>query len=480
MDARQRELNSAGPKLAPRDNTAIGGSIHVLFDDILLNIFDHYRVAMGRVWLEHLLWLRLSHVCRRWRYVVYAFPSRLKARLHCTYDVPLLTDYWPTLPIALEYLNWEQGDEIYTSLNYRDRIQEINLSMEGWAMRNHLSRMTHAMPALEDLACKSKHSEVTIPLKFLGGYTPRLRTLSLDNLMLSPRLPFLLSANGLVSLQLKRCLPLTLSSGDLLEYLHAMPQLERLVIDGTTSDDLDPIASPRVSHLTGPVTLGRLVAFEVAGNDMFLDSLLSQLHLPEVLDFAVTIFRNPYRMPHFPEFASRSLGNFKTCVVNMGYSNNDVYVGASPLDTDAKMLFQEVFKHSYIEDDRPLATMKQMCSDLRSVLTSAEMASMSSPDVSAYITDDTVWRGLLSSCRSVKLLRVHGGISARLAHALTVETEESGVALLPALQAIALVCRDEDERREHILVDIFGPFIAARKQVGQDVDILHLIEPERF
>ncbi|KAI0263411.1 hypothetical protein BC834DRAFT_311714 [Gloeopeniophorella convolvens] len=424
-------------QLAPRENMAATLSIHVLHDEVLLHIFDHYRMA------------------ERWQRVIYASPLRLKLQLYCTYgtNVPLLVDIWPTLPIVLDYPDWDQEDEIWVSLNYRDRIQEIKFSADEWTLYQHTAEMKYAMPVLESLTYECTYSDRTIPNEFLGGYTPRLHTLYLRNTMISPRLPFLLSANGLVNFQIRGYLPFSISPDDLLEYLQTMPRLERLVIYDDTSDDPGRRACCWGPSLTEPITLGKLLTFKYTGDDMFLDYFLSQLHLPEVLDFSITIFHDPYSMPHFPAFANRSLGNFRPCVVNMGYSKDDVYVVASRWDTDANLTFQvKVPESSDDPRDWPLVTMKQMSSDLSFVLASAV------------------------PYRSMRLLKMEFQISPQLAHALTVETEDPDMTLLPALHGVGVVCRNKDEHRKSVLLDIFSSFAAARKKAGHDVAILHLIE----
>ncbi|KAI0291180.1 hypothetical protein B0F90DRAFT_1779209, partial [Multifurca ochricompacta] len=50
-------------------------------------------------------WHRLTHVCRRWRYLIFASPHRLDLRLLCTNGTPVrrTLDCWPALPISIQY-----------------------------------------------------------------------------------------------------------------------------------------------------------------------------------------------------------------------------------------------------------------------------------------------------------------------------------------------------------------------------------------
>jgi hypothetical protein len=50
--------------------------------------------------------LRLVHICRKWRRIVFFASQRaLRLRLFCTHGTPVLTtlDWWPALPIVVEY-----------------------------------------------------------------------------------------------------------------------------------------------------------------------------------------------------------------------------------------------------------------------------------------------------------------------------------------------------------------------------------------
>jgi len=79
----------------------LGVNIDMLPDDVLLEIFgvfmddDFDRRHQGT-------WLRLVHVCRRWRCLVFASPRHLDLRLFCTPRRLLNNlDIWPELPIVI-------------------------------------------------------------------------------------------------------------------------------------------------------------------------------------------------------------------------------------------------------------------------------------------------------------------------------------------------------------------------------------------
>ncbi|KAI0292163.1 hypothetical protein BC826DRAFT_1020352, partial [Russula brevipes] len=78
--------------------------IEMLPDDVLLEIFDFYLNDENSHGPRNVdKWHTLVHVCRRWRNVVFASPSRLDLRLLCRKDRPLaMLDIWPALPINIE------------------------------------------------------------------------------------------------------------------------------------------------------------------------------------------------------------------------------------------------------------------------------------------------------------------------------------------------------------------------------------------
>ncbi|KAI9432404.1 hypothetical protein H4582DRAFT_1112423 [Lactarius indigo] len=68
---------------------------HVLYttadtlnDDVLLGVFDYYRLDSEIHWNTRLGWRKLSHVCRRWRHLVYGSATHLDMHILCTNGTP--------------------------------------------------------------------------------------------------------------------------------------------------------------------------------------------------------------------------------------------------------------------------------------------------------------------------------------------------------------------------------------------------------
>ncbi|KAH9981950.1 hypothetical protein BJV74DRAFT_58499 [Russula compacta] len=118
-------------------------SIDILDDDSLLNIFVLYRLALldadGFDYLFVLQaeecargrwWYKLIHVCRRWRYLVFASASRLRLCLVCTHGTPVadMLAHSPPLPLIIDHfhpareITAEDEEGIILALQHHDRM----------------------------------------------------------------------------------------------------------------------------------------------------------------------------------------------------------------------------------------------------------------------------------------------------------------------------------------------------------------------
>ena len=90
-----------------------GSPIHILDNDSVLNIFQHYRpiileedendddrILEGGEWARERWWYKLAHVCRTWRYLILSSASHLRLHLVCTYGTPVadMLAHSPPLP----------------------------------------------------------------------------------------------------------------------------------------------------------------------------------------------------------------------------------------------------------------------------------------------------------------------------------------------------------------------------------------------
>ena len=174
-------------------------------DDILLDIFDFFLQGIEDYsYYRARRWNRLVHVCKRWRYLVFASPLRLDLCLYCRGRTPVreTLDVWPLLPIEIS--SYHVGPNILAALEHRDRVRTVSLHR---IPRNQLAElMPEPFPALERLSLVTvdvdHDNPPALPDTFLGGYAPRLKRLSLRSISLSILPQLLSSSNDLVDLSL--------------------------------------------------------------------------------------------------------------------------------------------------------------------------------------------------------------------------------------------------------------------------------------
>ena len=150
--------------------------IHSLNDDILLDIFDCYRLDKDNAWNVRLGWCKLSHVCRRWRHLLYECTSHLGMHIKCTNGSPMVDtlDHLPPLPLFVDYRHTGPGfttlteqDElgIYNAFRLRDRVCHIDLKLPPSILHTVVILMHEHFPILEHLSLSfSANGENSLPL----------------------------------------------------------------------------------------------------------------------------------------------------------------------------------------------------------------------------------------------------------------------------------------------------------------------------
>ena len=156
-------------------------AIHRLNDDILLGIFDCYRLDEKNGWNVRLGWCKLSHVCQRWRHLIYEYSSYLDMQIECTTGAPIADtlDHLPPLPLIINYrstIGRTEQDELAVchalQLHGRVRHIELRVSLSPSILHKALALMDGNFPILEHLYLRY-HSD------FLGDIAFRVLSLSL-------------------------------------------------------------------------------------------------------------------------------------------------------------------------------------------------------------------------------------------------------------------------------------------------------------
>jgi hypothetical protein len=270
-------------------------TIEILSDDIILTIFRHYLGANPRFWQT------LACVCQRWRHIIFTSPQGLNLRLYCTYGKPVLKtlDFWPALPIIVEYGGFphldppapEEDDNIVAALEQSDRVRSISLTVTS-SLLKRLSVISEPFSELEELTLLFQDDmQLTLPSTFRWG--PRLRTLHSTRIAF-PLLPQLLShGHDLVDLYLHE-IPSTgyfspeafangLSGNTQLKYLslHFLSFPPRRTFIG-----LPPQPGERI-------VLPALTCLKYRGTSKYLDSFVARIDAPGLLDIDITFFSQP-------------------------------------------------------------------------------------------------------------------------------------------------------------------------------------------
>jgi len=182
-------------------------TIDMLPDEVLLSIFDFCMCTYESV-LNRFGWVRLLHVCQRWRSIMFSAPLRLDLKIICKCRTPTreILDLWPELPITIwvSHLYHEIEENAIAALKHEDRVSEVCIHSHS---NDRLERIAEAMkypfPVLTSLFIESTDQTVMLlPNSLFGGCALQLRSLSLHNVtfLALPRL--LLSVTGLVKLSL--------------------------------------------------------------------------------------------------------------------------------------------------------------------------------------------------------------------------------------------------------------------------------------
>src|SRR6267154_4411909 len=273
----------------------------MLPDDVLLKISDFYvdeeEASLHVLRFQTVQkWITLSHVCRRWRSVVFQSPRRLNLRLVCTSTTPArdTLDIWPPLPLIIHSYEDEPGevDNTIAALERNDRVCQIRLSLPSLEFEYVTAAMNKPFPELTYLYLRRIDDKPgpILPDSFLGGSAPRLQYLSLRNIPF-PGLPkLLLSATHLVNLVLHN-IP---SSGyippeAMATSLSALTSLDPLRLWVRSPQPRPALESRRPPPLTRAI-LPSLTRIKFKGASEYLEVILARINAPRLDNLRITFF----------------------------------------------------------------------------------------------------------------------------------------------------------------------------------------------
>ncbi|KAH9970667.1 hypothetical protein BJV74DRAFT_990500 [Russula compacta] len=445
-------------------------TIGTLPDDTLLEIFSFYVDGSG---LD--AWFTLVHVCRSWRYVVFASPRRLQLQLFCTAKRPVreMLDIWPSFPITIERCDSstslvEGADNIIAALEHNERVREIFLKdIPSSTLESFAAAMQEPFPELTDLELRSNDEAVwvVLPEAFLGGCAPCLRSCKLDNLPFLALRNLLWSARHLVDLCLRN-IPHSayIPPEAMVTCLSMVPSLETLVLVFRSPRSRPDRASRRPPPLTRTV-LPALTDLHFRGVSEYLEDLISQIDVPLLNDVHITLFHQLiFDVSQLHQFISRTEKLRELNAANAYFHNGSVFFGLSPQ--------VETFNRPRLglsilcsKSDWQLSSLAQVCGSSLPPLSTVQhldiVEGRQRPDWED--AENTQWLELFRSFTAVKDLYLSDKLALRVAPALRELPSERAIDVLPTLRNLYLASLPS--RSE------FGQFVAARELSDHSVTV---------
>ena len=467
-------------------------SIIILPDIALLEIFDFYLNGIREEEQKLNAWLKLAHVCQKWRYLVFGSPLRLGVRLWYKAYLPLeeQLDIWPSLPIAVwadtessKGSNYDD-DNIIAAFDseHNNRICTIGLwNFPGWQMEEVLAAMHRPFPALTylslglDVYGRMMEPPVSvIPDSFLGGSAPHLEKLVLQYIPF-PGLPkLLLSATRLVELYLLR-IPgsMYFPSEVLVQCLSVLTKLEILNVGFNQFDGSLPSRVDQNSRYPSPPTrihLPVLTELWFKGASKYLEDLVARIGAPLLNTLRITFFHELIiDTPQLTQFLGRSPELKTRDEARVVFYNREVSV-ALPLPRTLNIPPLKL-GISYKQTDMQLLPLARMCG---SSFPQHFIPAVKHLDIIwnedrhsevSYGFETSEWLELLHPFAAVKGLHISRKAASRIGPVLQ-EVGERVTEVLPGLETLFL-----DEPTSGPVQESIAKFVSARQLAGHPISI---------
>ena len=448
-----------------------GTTIGILPEDILLDIFDFYRLG-ARDPSSPWKWHRLAHVCRKWRHVISTSPRRLDLRILCNYGAPIgsILDSWPTLPLFVRHNNPRSTslpNNVIVALRRPNRVCEIDLVLPSWSMGPIVEAIQEPFQTLECIRITVKNATgppMLVREAFLGGLAPRLRKIKLDGIAFPfPAIRQVISSSGnnLVELHLSSIAnDVHLSPRDLVTSLMALVQLKRLTI-GFHFPPSSPSPSVAPPQRT---TLPSLTFLEFHGPREYLEEFVARTDFPALFEIDIRLFNDIFfEIPHFSRFIPLQIAlGFPTSVF---VTHLEEYVSVFIVPRVESSKGYCCLKASCSRLDWQLSFVTQISSQLPlQVLSSVRLLSIQTNDTLPTGEDDldsTQWLEFFQPFTHVTYVDVLGeklvpGIVQTLA------TEDMATEVLPELTSLRL----NGYRKSPSVAKAAEKFVATRRRLS--------------
>ena len=404
----------------------------MLSDDILLNIFHHFLRSSPQFWHT------LTHVCQKWRQIIFESPLGLRLQLHCTYGTPVLTAlrYWPPFPLVVNYGEIqrppapEDEDNIMAALEHADRVHSISFTVSS-SFLNKLSTISKPFSELEDLVLlPGDNSELTLPSVFWWGH--RLRTLRSTRIAF-PSLPQLLHpSQNLVDIQIHEIPSVGYFSPEAFaNALCGMTQLQTLSLHLLSFP-------PRREYLSLPpspgdrVVLPVLTRFKYRGISKYLDILVARIDAPRLRDIETRFFSQPtldaWQLSGFVNRIELLRSPLRADILSSGGAISITF-------TQPGAYTRLILQISCEQLDWQLSFISQICGQFSSFISSVEELDIKTAGplrVPDHMGNDQ-WLQVIRAFDDAKDIHVPGEFVTDILHAFRLADEGHDV-MLPSLQ----------------------------------------------
>jgi hypothetical protein len=457
-------------------------------DHALLEIFDFYLSQANQAEA----WCTLVHVCRRWRIVVFSSPRRLNLRLTCTPTTPVskMLDIWPTLPIVVETpsreppwpWNWnrqrkdpeEKAGNIVAALKHRDRVCQVTLCNLSFFLLDMITgMMQESFPALTYLELQLvEESALVLADSFLGGYAPRLQSLTLQGIPI-PALPkLLMSTHDLIDLRLL-FIPHSgyISPEAMVTCLSSLTRLELFYL-GFRSPQSRPHQSSQISSSLTRIDLVALTNLFIHGASEYVEDFVARINAPLLQHIGISFFnRLLFDIPQLTQFVGR-LEQFKEChQAAVKFWSNFAFVVLSALENTVDGVTLVLYV-SCSQSEWQLSSLTEVCTSPLPLSSLERLDVVEEEILPGHWPDDTEdaqWLELFRPFIAVKVLYLSAGLAVRVARALQELDAERATEVLPALQSVFI----EVSQLRRASNEGMSRFITARRLSGHPVAIYH-------
>ena len=433
-------------------------TIKELPDEILLAIFGFCMAyPLPLPYYEEDAWHTLVHVCRRWRYVVFASPRHLNLRLLCMNKRLMKTlDIWPPLPIAIhvddkEFRSLPSVTDVISVLKRNDRVCKIFIDGVPDSLLEAVVATTEPFPELIELELASFRKDTPIlPDAFLGGSTPRLRSLLLWGIPFPGVWKLLSSTSDLVVLTLG-FIPNSgyISPEAMAATLSTLTRLQSLHLSFETPQfwNQEPNRLLSAASALTRFMLPALTTFDFAGNSKYLGDIVSRIDAPlDYIAITVTFHDQDRRVFDFPllrDFICRTniLKAPHRAEISFSNSYSRISLFQGKEGGDFKVLNLAIPCYT---TDSQLSGLAQACSSLLLPLPNLEHLSIykSKYEISPLRwqneVENTQWMELLCPFITVKDLVLDEPVVLSVASALQELVGEQVTEILPTLKNIFL------------------------------------------